>query len=163
MESLIFRKKDGFPYQFDEFLFPVRASVIDEIRNVPMQVRACCDEIPVHGPVVVFAGPKAPLAIAGQGAVRGVVVGADLRAIHSEFSRRGISGGHGVDAEKLRFCCVKGFAPRDGWWAVPRRLQDFDSRGARLRALGGGIWLSMSSRSASRKRRSFSTEGKATR
>jgi hypothetical protein len=76
--------------------------------------------------------------------------------------RKGICPRNGIG-------CVKDSIPRDAggwmgsWKASMAAAQDLGLRGARLRAEGGGIWLSMRSRSASRKRRSFSTEGRATR
>lgn len=51
----IFRQKDGFSYQFDEFFFPVRASGIDEFRDMPMQVRPRRDDVSSHRPMVALA------------------------------------------------------------------------------------------------------------
>jgi len=55
MKSWIFGKKDGFPNQFVEFLFAVGAAGIEAFRDVPMQVRPRRNDVPVHGPVMVFA------------------------------------------------------------------------------------------------------------
>ncbi len=55
MKSRIFREKQGFSSQFDEFLFAVRASGVEDFGDVPVVIRARGDEIAVHRPVVVFA------------------------------------------------------------------------------------------------------------
>ncbi len=55
---------------------------------MPMQGRAGGDDIPVHGPVVVFAGQTSPLAMPGQGAIAGVVVVAFSGSILFQLSRR---------------------------------------------------------------------------
>ena len=55
MKSRIFREQHGFPCQFDEFLFAVGASGVEDFGDVPVVIRARGDEVSVHRPVVVFA------------------------------------------------------------------------------------------------------------
>lgn len=59
MKSLIFRQKDGFPRQFVEFLFAIGSSWIQPFGDVPIEVRPRRDDVPVHGPVMVFAKGEA--------------------------------------------------------------------------------------------------------
>lgn len=59
MESRILRQEDGFPGEFHEFFFPGRASGVDELGYVPVEVWAGGEDVAVHGPVVVLAEGEA--------------------------------------------------------------------------------------------------------
>jgi len=59
MKRRILRQQDGFSGEFHEFLFPGRASGVDELGDVPVEVGPGGEDVAVHGPVVVLAEGEA--------------------------------------------------------------------------------------------------------
>ena len=56
MESFILRKEQDLTGESREFLFAVGSAGIEDFGDAPVMIGARRDEVPIHGPVVVFAG-----------------------------------------------------------------------------------------------------------